>query len=379
MSSENRTAVNRQNAQLSTGPRTDRGKRKMGTAAYHGSTVSSRTVDMPLSPFFREESSEALSNRTAVNRQNASHSTGPRTPEGKARSSMNSLKHGLRAKTDVIPGDRPYSYKSYRRQLLLELNPTSLLEHELADCIIGDLWRLKRIPKLESAIFREMRTKEPSVPPALAELAIALANKKRNLTDTYDSPSSSESSRDKGRRASSSLLSRSVLADKLHSAYPSSTGWLDYSEHFARFSRYESSLERSLFHCLKELRDARKSTPCSTPENPANQTELSRPLPTLSNSSNPNPRNHFHRHLYQKGLGSFGNSTSIQTVSPLAPPREPILVPSPFFCRNCGFCGVYTYNWDNCETIDRLVRLLLLYGRQSNGGQFSPGGFCGAR
>ena len=82
MSSENRISANRVNCHHSTGPRTPEGKRKMGTAAYHGSFVSSQTVDMPLSPFFREESSMPSKNRTLVNRRNASHSTGPRTPEG---------------------------------------------------------------------------------------------------------------------------------------------------------------------------------------------------------------------------------------------------------------------------------------------------------
>jgi len=264
MSSKRRTVVNRANSRHSTGPRTDQGKRKMGTAAYHGSSVSLQTVDMPLSPFFREEPSVSKKDRTLVNRRNASHSTGPRTPKGKLCSSRNAVKHGLTARTDVaemarlpIPGNHPYSYKSFRRQLLLELSPSSLMQNILADRIIGASWRLKRIPKLESAIFNEMRTKEPSVPPALAELAIALDQKRRNLTDTYDSPPSSKSSRDKGRRASSPLQSRSAPSDKLHFSYPPSTGWLDYSEQFARFSRYESSLERSLFRSLKEYHTAK--------------------------------------------------------------------------------------------------------------------------
>jgi hypothetical protein len=40
-----------------------------------------------------------------ANRRNAQHSTGPRTAEGKAASSMNALKTGIDAQSSVIPGE----------------------------------------------------------------------------------------------------------------------------------------------------------------------------------------------------------------------------------------------------------------------------------
>ena len=41
----------------------------------------------------------------AANRANSELSTGPRTEEGKARSSQNSLKHGAFSKSILLPGE----------------------------------------------------------------------------------------------------------------------------------------------------------------------------------------------------------------------------------------------------------------------------------
>ena len=40
-----------------------------------------------------------------ANRRNAQKSTGPKTPEGKSAVSMNALRHGLRARSVVLPGE----------------------------------------------------------------------------------------------------------------------------------------------------------------------------------------------------------------------------------------------------------------------------------
>src|SRR5204863_2313408 len=41
-----------------------------------------------------------------ANRRNSLKSTGPKTPEGKAVASLNNLRHGLRARTVVLPGEK---------------------------------------------------------------------------------------------------------------------------------------------------------------------------------------------------------------------------------------------------------------------------------
>jgi hypothetical protein len=47
-----------------------------------------------------------------ANRQNAQHSTGPVTPEGKAAVRLNALTYGLRARSLLIPGEDPRNTSS---------------------------------------------------------------------------------------------------------------------------------------------------------------------------------------------------------------------------------------------------------------------------
>ena len=48
------------------------------------------------------ESKPISEKRLAANRENAKKSSGPRTPEGKARSSRNAVKHGFRAASFAV-------------------------------------------------------------------------------------------------------------------------------------------------------------------------------------------------------------------------------------------------------------------------------------
>src|SRR5437660_10219908 len=61
--------------------------------------------------------------RLAANRRNALRSTGPRTTEGKRRSSTNALKHGLCANTVLLPGECPAAFATARHELKQEFRP----------------------------------------------------------------------------------------------------------------------------------------------------------------------------------------------------------------------------------------------------------------
>ena len=58
-----------------------------------------------------------------ANRRNALKSTGPKTPEGKAAVSMNSLRHGLRARKVVLPGENREEFNQLCDDLEREWQP----------------------------------------------------------------------------------------------------------------------------------------------------------------------------------------------------------------------------------------------------------------
>jgi hypothetical protein len=88
-----------------------------------------------------------------ANRANARRSTGPRSEDGKSRSSKNALQHGLKSREIVIWGENPDQFEVLRAGLEADFRPTSIIECELIDRLAGLLWRLRRIPALEAALI----------------------------------------------------------------------------------------------------------------------------------------------------------------------------------------------------------------------------------
>jgi hypothetical protein len=89
-----------------------------------------------------------------ANRANGTHSTGPTTPEGKARSSKNALRHGLRSGLPVLPGERAEDWQEHRDGILRSLAPAGTLERALVERVALCLWRLHRAAAYETAVTR---------------------------------------------------------------------------------------------------------------------------------------------------------------------------------------------------------------------------------
>jgi hypothetical protein len=86
----------------------------------------------------------------AANQANSKLSTGPKTPEGRARVSQNALRHGLTAKHLVIRPDEQEEFDSFQHELLAELNPQGPTEATVYQDLVHASWNLQRLRRLEA-------------------------------------------------------------------------------------------------------------------------------------------------------------------------------------------------------------------------------------
>ena len=85
-----------------------------------------------------------------ANKENAKLG-GVKTPEGKAISKFNALKHGLLSGEILLEGEDEQSLTELGRRIRETLQPVGELEMLFADRIITNFWRLKRVMEVERA------------------------------------------------------------------------------------------------------------------------------------------------------------------------------------------------------------------------------------
>ena len=92
-----------------------------------------------------------------------SKSTGPRTAEGKARSSTNALRHGLTGRVIVLPSEDMDAYRAFCAELMADLAPETPLERQYAQTFCDTQWRLNRARSLEDSMLRSVTSKPPAI------------------------------------------------------------------------------------------------------------------------------------------------------------------------------------------------------------------------
>jgi hypothetical protein len=88
-----------------------------------------------------------------ANRRNAQRSTGPTTEEGKRRSSSNAVRHGLTAETIIGTLEDVEDYKAFEESVAADYDAQSAVECELVLRLSNLLWRLRRATSVETGLF----------------------------------------------------------------------------------------------------------------------------------------------------------------------------------------------------------------------------------
>jgi hypothetical protein len=94
-------------------------------------------------------------------RANGAKSHGPVTPEGKAKSSQNAVRHGLTANFNVLPGESQDDFQILLDAYIDRFNPSDPVETELVQTMAITRWRLRRIGNLESGLLEDELSRAP--------------------------------------------------------------------------------------------------------------------------------------------------------------------------------------------------------------------------
>jgi hypothetical protein len=91
--------------------------------------------------------------RQTANQANAQHSTGPKTPDGKAAVAQNAISLGLFSSRDLVRPEEQSEYDELRASLESHLRPATAMERTHAMEILHAAWRLRRCALVEANLL----------------------------------------------------------------------------------------------------------------------------------------------------------------------------------------------------------------------------------
>ena len=146
--------------------------------------------------------------RNLINAHNAQKSTGPSTPAGRQRASMNAFKHGLTGNRMILQAHEHEAYERLATELTNDLTPGTEQERQLVQKLIDCHTRLNRIAALDGNILNFGLTQN-------------------------------ESGADHD--------------DALETITAQCRSWIENADSFEKLGRYESRISRQMLQYTKEL------------------------------------------------------------------------------------------------------------------------------
>jgi len=131
-----------------------------------------------------------------ANRANAQKSTGPKTEEGKQRSRLNGMRHGITGQVSIMTDENRAAHDAFCNPIIKRLAPDGPLEMQIAHLIAQDHWRLNRIQAIEDGLYilgqsrpiNQCDTGAPQADVALAEaMTFMRQSKEIALLTLYES------------------------------------------------------------------------------------------------------------------------------------------------------------------------------------------------
>src|SRR6266404_3074439 len=93
------------------------------------------------------------SKKRQTSRANGAKSRGPVTPDGRTKSARNSIRHGLRAKSIVLPTESEEEFQSLLDSYNDQFDPQTGVERELVEAMAVARWRLRRVCTIETNLL----------------------------------------------------------------------------------------------------------------------------------------------------------------------------------------------------------------------------------
>jgi hypothetical protein len=206
----------------------------------------------------------ASEKQVSANRQNAAHSTGPMTQNGKLQSRRNAMRHGLTAETVVPAIEDAKEFERFEAAIRADYQPISAVEQELVARLSSLLWRLRRSALIETNLFQLQarlardRNESDATSPGMGIIYRLLRSPQTLVPSQADSNTPERNNEDSGaqnaQEAASPRPNPATIFLRLCnlSSFP-----------IERINRYETALWRQVAQTLFILDACRKRSPFS--------------------------------------------------------------------------------------------------------------------
>jgi len=92
--------------------------------------------------------------QAAASALNGARSRGPKSTEGKATSSLNSVRYGFSASHLLLPGEDPDAYEAFVSEWFTSLSPSTMPEAASVAQLADTSWKLERLSRVENGRMR---------------------------------------------------------------------------------------------------------------------------------------------------------------------------------------------------------------------------------